>query len=870
MTASRKPVGRGNHPFGDRLDHFRKRKDGLTKSRLAELAGYHAATLSRMCRGQKDLSGPSGRDRVIRLIETLVQLGAVTTRDEADSLLIAANMPPLFEGLPADRTLVCQLSPARGHHQIRRTNLSAPLTRFIGRAQEIAAIRQLLGQFRLVTIIGIGGSGKTRIAQQVAADELIRYVDGVWYVELSFVSDPHRVADAIARELGLVLSEQPVIDHLMDYLRDRHALLVLDNCEQVIGKLAELIIHLLRECPRLSILSTSREAFAIAGEALWRLAPLKAQEAAELFVDRARHVRADRHIDPNDPLLQDICERLDRIPLAIELAAARISTMTLGTLAKRLHDRFSLLTDDKRGLPLCHQTLRLAIDWSYASLSSSEQMLFRRLSVFVGGWTLADAEALCAHEAAGGFNLLEVLGHLVNKSLVSIDEHAGAMRFRFLETIREYSLQRLEEEGELADARRRHVAVMAKLARDSEPHIHDALQIEWVNRLRAEKSNLHVALDWSLSDPREAEPGIEIAAHLWQFWMLDSAAEGAAWLRRALNATDVHAPALLRGRTYLGYAACLWVLSTTEDEVVKSIELALDLLARAKDTDGLAYARHLLGCAKLDDARVQPMIGAGLDLGQWRGNSLGLEFVHYLFVRSCCAHLKHPPAIATFDTMIKHAEKSGDMQALALACSDRAFVMSQENQDLGRVRRVAERGFVAATLAGASMELTNLTMQLARACLYESDFPAVRSYCRSWLLLFERLHWPDEALTEYYLTLGEAAREEEDFTEARRQYERSLRRKHGWPYERPEYQHVACLSGRMSDFETSARMFGISTAGRDRANFPWLEIERVRLEPYIAKARLSLGAVAYDKAFAAGYVMEPQLAYEYALSVCAQ
>ena len=359
------------HAFGELLTQYRLRVAGLTQARLAELTGYDKAIVRRMCRGGKDLTGPSGRDRVLRLIGTLAEAGALHTRDEANSLLFTAVMPPLFEANPVEAALLKRLEVSDGL-QTRRTNLPAALTSFLGRAAEVEAIENLLANTRLLTLTGAGGSGKTRLAQVVAGKRLLACPDGVWLVELASVSDDSQIESVIANALGIVSSaNQPTRETVIRHLRGWHALLLLDNCEHVIDAAADLTAELLRNCPRLTVLATSREALNIDGEATWRVPALLPDEGAALFVERAR---ARQH--PPTPqqmsLVDDICCRLDHMPLAIELAAARMDTHSLEEIAARLDDRFGLLAQPRRATLPRQQTLRATVDWSYALLSPDE------------------------------------------------------------------------------------------------------------------------------------------------------------------------------------------------------------------------------------------------------------------------------------------------------------------------------------------------------------------------------------------------------------------------------------------------------------------------------------------------------------------
>ncbi|MEO6063875.1 MAG: NB-ARC domain-containing protein, partial [Thermoflexales bacterium] len=434
------------HPFGELLTQYRRRKPGLTQTRLAELSGYDQAILVRMCQGKKDLTGPSGRERVVRLIETLADQGALTLLEEASALLLAADMTPLFERQPNEARLMARLSRTQAG-QPRRTNLPASLASFVGRADEIAEVRRLLGATRLLTLTGSGGCGKTRLAQRVAADALIAYTDGVWYVELAALTDPEVIPDEVGRALGLVASDQISLERVVEYLRERRLLLALDNCEHLIDAVASFAVTLLRACPRITILTTSREALGVEGETPWRVPSMRPAEAGRLFEARAAAARGGAELGAQTDLVEHICRRLDGMPLAIELAAARLQTLSLADVSARLDDRFNLLSGGRRGVMPRQQTLRATLDWSYDTLSDAEKVVFARLGVFMGGCAIAQAEQVIADEALRPTEVLSAMAQLAQKSLVMTDVNAGETRYRLLETVREYALEKLNAAG---------------------------------------------------------------------------------------------------------------------------------------------------------------------------------------------------------------------------------------------------------------------------------------------------------------------------------------------------------------------------------------------------------------------------------------
>ncbi|HET8679528.1 MAG TPA: tetratricopeptide repeat protein [bacterium] len=448
----------------------------------------------------------------------------------------------------------------------RTTNLPLQLTSFIGRARELAEIQERIASSRQLTLTGTGGVGKTRLAIELASRVLAQFPDGVWMVDLSPLSDPARVPQAVASALGVQEETgRPLPEVLGDYLLSKRALLMLDNCEHLTAACAELVEYLLRRCPDIRVLATSREILGTTGELTYSVpslsvpdprqhpAPAEATdyEAVRLFVDRAGLGQPDFVLTAaNAPAVLQICGRLDGIPLAIELAAARVKTLSVEDIASRLDDRFRLLTGGARTALPRHRTLRAAMDWSHDLLSDAERTLLRRLAVFAGGFTLDTTEAVCAGEGIDPDDVLDLLTRLVDKSLVTVDRSAQT-RYRQLETIRQYSRERLVAAGEEDATLRRHRDFYLALAEEAEPQLHGPRQMEWLDRVAAEHDNARAALEWSLRQP-EGEPGFRLAAAMSSFWHARGyLAEGREWLDRVLPRTaDVSAK--IRMRALLG------------------------------------------------------------------------------------------------------------------------------------------------------------------------------------------------------------------------------------------------------------------------------------------------------------------------------
>ncbi|WP_459549187.1 BTAD domain-containing putative transcriptional regulator [Nocardia sp. X0981] len=433
----------------------------------------------------------------------------------------------------------------------RRTNLRAELTEYIGKYADIAAVRELVSGHRLTTLTGPGGSGKTRLALETARTMLDDLPEGAWLVELAAVDASGDVAQSAIAALGLrdaLLGSAPhaePVDRLVAAIRDRETLLILDNCEHMIESVAVFAHRVLGECPRLRILATSREPLGITGEALWQVEPLalptehagpdeiEASPAVRLLRDRARAVRKDLTAGPHtSATMARVCRALDGIPLAIELAAARLRTMSLDQLADRLDDRFRLLTGGSRTAIPQHRTLRAVVDWSWELLSDAERGVLRRLAVFAGDMSLAAAEQVCADTGDGRdavveqWEVLELLTALTEKSLLLTVPGENEPRYRMLDTIRQYARDRLGESGEAESARRAHLAYFTDLAATAEPHLRRAEQLEWLAVLEAEHDNISAAMRGALA-AGDAAGGLRLAAAAgWYWWLAGYKAEG--------------------------------------------------------------------------------------------------------------------------------------------------------------------------------------------------------------------------------------------------------------------------------------------------------------------------------------------------------
>jgi predicted ATPase/class 3 adenylate cyclase len=538
----------------------------------------------------------------------------------------------------AHPALACDFPPLRSLDAYRH-NLPRYLTPFVGREVEVAEACRLLGSARLLTATGAGGCGKSRLAVHVAAELLDEYPDGVRLVDFAPIAEPTLVPRAIAAALGVrETAEQPTTATLAAALGPKRLLLVFDNCEHLIEPCARVADALLRSCAGLRVLATSRERLGVAGEVTWRVPSLAVpgsaedrfedvarSEAVRLFVERARDVVPSfRLTESNAGAVARICRRLDGIPLALELAAARVRVLSVVEIAARLDDGFRLLTGG-RAAPQRHQTLRALVDWSHDLLSEVERVLFRRLAVFAGGWTLAAAEAVCTG-GAPDVDVFDVLVGLIDKSLVVTDEHSGTTRYRLLETLRHYAWEKLVTSGEADALRRRHAAYHAQFVASEAPRLLGQQQLDARGRLERELDNLRAAMNWAVASG-SPDAGLRIAGGLWAFWLIwDRCVEAREWLAQLLAAGD--APDEARAAGLMAAGLCGWAVGAPE-EAEAHLAASAALRRTLGDRPGLAHCLNFQALAigtqgRLDEAEA---LGAeALALFRANGDQVGVAW----------------------------------------------------------------------------------------------------------------------------------------------------------------------------------------------------------------------------------------------------
>src|SRR5918998_468874 len=626
-------------------------------------------------------------------------------------------------------------------------NLPLQLSSFVGREKELAEVKRLLKDNRLLTLTGSGGCGKTRLALAAAAELVDAFEDRVWLVELASLGDPSLVPQAVASTLGV--REQPgrfLAGTLSDHLGSRKALLVLDNCEHLVEGCAELAEALLRSCPKLRILTTSREALSIAGEIAWpvpsltlpdlRRLPavesLPRYEATRLFLERAGAVRlAFALTEQNAPAVARICYRLDGIPLAIELAAARVKVLSVEEISSHLGDSFRLLAAGSRTAMPRQRTLHATMDWSHELLSQKERALFRRLSVFAGGFTLKAAESVCAGEDLERNEVLDLLSHLVDKSLVIMWEDRTGTRYRLLETIRQYGKERLEEVGEAAHVRERHAGYYLAVAEEAEPALKGERQVPWLERLEREHENLRATMAWLL-DRGESEEAARVGWALWLFWGIRThLAEGRRSMERALSARGSVAMSASARAKALFVAGMMSNYQGDHLSAEPLVQESLRLFKELGDKLGTAYALSNAGYVALGRGRYQQAIAViedaadlFLEEGEKWGAAIELGFLAVAWRNQG----DHERAKRLAERGLAISREIGERQATTSALYTLAILAQTEGED-ERARDLFEEGLKLSAELGNEADVAHCLEGLAS--MYGAEGKIVRA-ARLW------------------------------------------------------------------------------------------------------------------------------------------
>lgn len=655
--------------------------------------------------------------------------------------------------------------------------LPRQLTSFIGRERQLADIDAARRGGPLLTLTGIGGSGKTRLLIEAGRRAIADFPDGVSMVELAPVAEHERVLETVAKALGL--QEDPARELLavvIDHLREREALLLLDNCEHLLGACSSLSEHLLRSCPRLKIMASSREGLGVSGETIYQVSSMalppaetltleecREIESVQLFVERAQTARPGFELTPDlIPSVQQVCRRLDGIPLALELAAARVRMLPVDEIASRLDDRFRLLTGgSKTALPR-QQTLRATIDWSYEHLSEEERTLLRRLSVFVGGWTLEAAEVVCAGDGLDEWQVLDLLSTLADKSLVEVDlesgQKAGVARHRLLSTVRQYAGDRLIEQHHEREARRRHRAYFLAFVENAEPHLTTPAQAQWLARLEAEHDNLRAALENCLADTDGVEQGLLLAGSLWRFWLVRGPwQEGRSFLTELLAKSDPNTPTPGRVKA-LNAAGVLANVQIDHERALDLCQQSLETARQLDDRRGMARALANLGnvarCMHDFDAARRHLEASLIQLDAL-GDTYGIAVTEHNLAYLAWDQKDLDRARSLFEKGLAHFRELGDVFGMAWSLS-LLGVMAYERDDLITSRDLHVESLELKKQIGEPFGIAASRLHLGQIEVQLDNLDAARTYLRASLETLRDVR-QGKALAECVVTFAELA-----------------------------------------------------------------------------------------------------------------
>src|SRR5258706_2926289 len=692
-----------------------------------------------------------------------------------------------------------------GDHMIdqlktRFHNLPGQLTPLIGRAQEIQAVCSLLRQpaVRLVTLTGPGGVGKTRLSLQVATELIDEFADGVCFVPLAPIRDPDLVASTLAQALGLKeTNEQPLRDLLKASLQNKRLLLLLDNFEQVLAA-APRLSDLLADCPHLKILVTSRAVLHLRGEHEFPVPPLALPDfthlpesealaeyaAVALFLECARGVKPDFELPPaNSRAIAEICIRLDGLPLAIELAAARSKLLPPQALLARLRHRLHVLTSAARDVPLRQQTLRHALAWSYDLLDTQEQRLFRCLSVFVGGCTLEAVESLSMALGEMPADVLDEVASLMDKSLLQQTAQEGEVpRLVMLETIREYGLEALSASGEMESIRQAHAAYYLRLAEQAELELGGPQQAAWLEQLEREHDNLRAALQWSLEPVEDEEDGqhreiaLRLAGTLWMFWWVHGyLSEGRTFLERALAAREGSEASSI-GAKALFAAAHLAFVQSDYERAEALCEESLALYRELGDQRGIAFSLGILGnvaWVRSNTSKARSLTEEALALFREADDKEYMAYSLFSLALVARSQGEHARACALFEESVAIHRELGNKRGIAHSLSQLAQALFDSQADQARVRSLVEECLALSKEVGFKEGIAAAQCLLGQLALSQSDLATARSQVEESVVLYKEMghrHGTAESLA----VLGKVVAAQGDYAAARRLYEESL------------------------------------------------------------------------------------------------
>jgi predicted ATPase/class 3 adenylate cyclase len=726
-------------------------------------------------------------------------------------------------------------------------NIPIQLTTFVGRERELKDAKERIAGARLLTLIGPGGTGKTRLGLQLAADLLPLYDDGVWVVELAPLSDPALVLQTVATVFGVREQQgMPVQELLIDFLRDKQILLIVDNCEHLIETCAMLIEDLLQSCANLKVIASSREALGIPGENVYRVPSLSVpkdpnagplelahSESVQLFIERAAAANPRFTLgDQNASAVAQIARRLDGIPLALELAAARLTVFSPEQIAARLDDRFRLLTGGSRTALPRQQTLRALIDWSYDLLTEPERRLFRKFSVFAGGCTFEAAETICSE-----MDVLNLLTQLVNKSLVAVEDDNSGPRYRLMETVRQYARDKLLESGEAEEARDIHFKYFYSLAKTAEPHLDCPEAVEWIRKLSAEHDNIRAALEWGLN--KNVAGVLSMVPSLVRFWMRQGhEEEGRKLIGEALSRADQLPPAEGEAGWERKHAmAEAWnaraMLAYSQGDNPRAAESAGRAAALARE---------------LDDKRLLAVV-------------LGFEASSRIFIG------EPESVLPMLEEAMVAGQASGDKLAAGLPLRMYAQALLFLGRDREAAQEAAEKGAALVQESGDRWSSTMALLNMAMLASYLGDFTDARARFAALGPRFaelgdqHRVNMVKSELAHLDRREGKLDKAEAVYRETILEWKR-LGHRAAIAHQLECFASIAQIRG---DSSRAAQLNGAAEALREKIGISMTQSEKIEYDQRVADLRTALDTDSFSKAWAKGRSMSMDQAIAYAL-----
>lgn len=838
--------------FGEWLKR-RRRAEGWTQKQLARQINCSISALRKM---ESEERRPS-----TQVVERLAEVFKIPQEERKSFLRFARGDWQAFSGGETEE------APWRVSRVAPRSNLPASITSFIGREKEQVEIVKLINNHRLITLTGSGGVGKTRLSLKVGGQVLGDYANGVWLVELASLNDPALLSQTVTKVFGIATQSDNPIEILINFLRAKTILLILDNCEHLLDACAQVIDTLLKNCPNLKILATSREPLGIIGESIYRVPSLELPdfqqildnfrdyESVRLFEERAQLVQTDFLLTmENASFIAQICSRLDGIPLAIELAAAKVYMLSTKQIAEQLDQSFNLLTGGSRTALPRQQTIHASIEWSWGLLTLSEQIFMRQLSVFAGGWTLESAQAICDRD------VLDLNNALVKKSLIMVNQETGReTHYRFHEIVRQYAWEKLIEANEQAKICTQHLKYYLQLSEQAEPALRGPKQIQWMSRLNNELYNIRAALEWA--DKTDVEAGLYLSGRLHIFWEFFDLRGGARWLEHFIQKHESKSFLNARAKALYTHGRFIyWFQRFAEARLVAQECLALYRTSGDKhgQVDGLLLSAVVGEITQKTELAKQALVIAQSINDTWRR-------AYAMFVLAW-GYRDHQHIYSCLKEAFSLFQEVNDLRYMA-ECMAELGRLEMLNQDIETAQKLLNEATILFRELNIKSAMSNILQTYGRIAVLKGD------YEQAYTTLQESAAIDEEygVRMSYLFThayLGYLALHKGDFTHAHEILANTAR---DFFKDNNEIGVVFTLEGMASLIvalgrpDYAARLIGWADTTRERIDDRRPPIEQAYVDKLIAACLAEMGEVAFSDAYAEGKKMTMDEAVEFAL-----